>query len=240
MFKNAIEYPLRGNRISRTVVGGLFTTASIILFPLFTLIGYSIQIIESSMKGDTTPPEFTDFVHTTKRGAVGFGIITAYIMTPLLLAGVVFAIIWGVRVTFNLSAPIFSISMFVGLSIVTPIMTISFYLAPVALTNYALDNDIRSAFDFSRIIGIAGTKTYLIASIYPIIILFCVGTITLILSSSIVGVLATPFIQFYAQVSVTKIFAEAYETATDEPTPTLNKILELLHIPQKHRPKSVF
>jgi hypothetical protein len=98
-------------------------------------------------------------------------------------------------------------------------MFVIYYLVPAALTNMALEDSIGAAFDFGTLKQALLSVDYLVAWIIPFVLAFLVNVVVVVLSITIIGLVAVPFLQFYVQVAVFYMFGVAFAKAVDIDVP---------------------
>ena len=230
MLKPAIRYALQDDWVSRILAGGIFTATSVILLPAFTLLGYFLRVLEETVNGVPHPPDFEGYLSMTKDGFVAFIILGLYTISPLVLFVLTIYGLVQINVIYNLSMVEFSLIGFIILLPVTIISLTAYYIVPVAMTNYAIKHEFRSAFQFSNIIKIAGTKTYIIGSILPVMLIIISSVLTITVSTTGIGVVIVPFIQFFFQMIIIRLFAITYRKSETSPTITVNKLMRMTDV----------
>jgi len=88
-----------------------------------------------------------------------------------------------------------------------------YYAVPAALTAYATQGSIGAAFDISVLKPVLLRSEYLIAVLAPLVVAVLLWIVTAVLAVTIVGLLLVPFVQFYGQVAVFRMFGTAFATA---------------------------
>jgi len=230
VLKSAIRYPIQDNWVSRLLVGGLLTATSIILLPMFTLLGYSLRILEDSVDGYPDPPEFEDYISITKHGFIVSVISIVYLLSPIIISLLAISGLVRINEVYEFSMPVFSI---IGVSLLLPATTVSaamYYIAPAAIIRYALERRIMSAFELSEINNIILTKTYATGTIPPVLVGISSLLLVAISITSTIGAVVAPFIQFYIQVVMLRMFAIAYRKSMDTPTVDRYDLLEMAKI----------
>lgn len=91
------------------------------------------------------------------------------------------------------------------------------YVLPTALVNLAVERDLGAAFDVETVLELVRTGPYLTAWLLAL----GVGVLTLVVAAAlqiaVVGIVAVPFVSFYANVAVFYLFARAYREVLGAP-----------------------
>ena len=226
MLKESLKYPSKGGKIVRTLIGGLFTATSIIIIPLLTLIGYSLNVIERTVNGEDTPPAFVDYIKTTKEGIYASGIMVMYGVLPLVILVILMGLLTVIATnTGQVDRVMFTITVGIVFLLFFPIILASYYILPAALATYAVERDLRKAFNFNHIKNIVWTETFIIKSLYPLIVGLGASLVMVVLASSVIGFFITPFIQFYIQLTLLRMVGVIYKKAEKEDTSNLKALL---------------
>lgn len=213
MLEDGLSYPIRGEWIGRLLIGGLLAIFSVLLIPLFPLIGYFIRVLNRTVAGEDEPPAFDDWGDLFGKGVVGAIIALVYSIVPFLVFGTITFVLVGTGGLIGGRGG----SALAGLSalsllLMVPAVFLVYYTVPAALTSYAIDGKIGAAFDFGTMKPILLSSEYLIASLLPLVVAVGIWLVTAALSITIVGLLLVPFLQFYGQVAVFRMFGSAYSS----------------------------
>lgn len=221
MFEDGLSYPARGDWLGRTVIGGLLFAFSFLIVPAILVTGYLIDALERTVAGDEEPPAFSDWGDLFIRGLVGTVIGIVYSVVPLVGFGAIAFILFGVVGVAGGAGD--AGGVVAGLGVVAllllgllfiPVVFLIYYLVPAALTNYAIEDELAAAFDFGTIKPILLSSEYLIAVLLPLVVAVLLWITTSILSVTIVGLLLVPFLQFYGQLAVFRMFGSAFRTVS--------------------------
>jgi hypothetical protein len=222
MFEDGMTYPVRGDWFGRTVIGGLLFIFSIFLIPIFFLVGYLIRVLERTVAGVDEPPAFDDWGDLFVKGIVGTVISVIYSVVPFVVFGILGSVLFGVvglagsaggdggGIVAGLG---FTAILILGLLFV-PVLFIVYYMVPAALTNYAIEDEFGAAFDFGTIKPILLSSEYLVATLLPLVVSVLLWIATSILGLTVIGLVLVPFLQFYGQVAVFRMFGSAFESVT--------------------------
>lgn len=215
MIEDALSYPFEGDEgVENFLIGGLLLFVSILIFPIFIVMGYYMKVFEGALDEAKTPPSFTDssITRLLKDGFMYCAISLIYTLVPLLL-GLVALGLSG----FSLSADALAGVTILLFLIAMLLYLIIAYFLPAAIINYIEQGSFSAAFDLSSISNTAFTgeylKAYLIAFLLGMGIGFVSGIISLI---PIVGWLITPFISFYLSVVTHRIIGQGYRNAREK------------------------
>ena len=217
MIEQALRYQTKGDDwVKRIAIGGGLLLFSIFLIPVFTVYGYLLEVIRNAMRGDIEePPAWGDYdlVELTINGLKAFVILFAYSFVvgiiswvPSTLLGVIggaldlgFLALLGTLVYFLLSL--------VG-SLAVAIV------APVALGNFVLEEDISAGFDIDVLKNVATEMTMLRAVGMGIAIYLLTAIVSSVVSILVITALIVPFILFVGISGMALVwgqgFAETY------------------------------
>lgn len=220
MLEDGLSYPVRGDWLGRTIIGGLLGIFSVLLIPGFFVTGYLIRVLETTVSGVDEPPAFDDWEDLLIRGLVGTGITIIYSVVPSAVFGAFGFVLFGlIGVGGGLGgngggiiAGFGTIAILLLGLLSIPVMFLIYYMVPAALTNYAIEDEFGAAFDFATIKPILLSSEYLIAVLLPIVVGVLLWFATLFLIITGVGLLLVPFLQFYGQVAVFRMFGAAYKS----------------------------
>jgi len=223
MFEDGMSYPARGDWIGRIAIGGLLAAFSLLIIPAFLLVGYLIRVLKTTVGGAEEPPAFDEWGDMFIKGIVGTAIGIIYSVIPFVVFGVVGFVLFGIIgvaggagdgggivAGFGLMALLLLSLLFI------PVLFAVYYMVPAALTNYAIEDSLGAAFDVSTIKPILLSSEYLIATLMPLVVAVLLWVATMILSITFVGLLLVPFLQFYGQVTVFRMFGTAFESVAKQ------------------------
>jgi len=216
MLEDGLSYPVRGDWIGRVIIGGVLGFLSFLLLPVLPLYGYLVRVLETTVNGDESPPEFTDWGDLTVTGLVALVITLAYTIVPLVAYAVFVTVVAGAggAVGGDAGAVIGGLGLLTALAFV-PVVLLAYYAVPAALTAYAIEDDLGAAFDVDRLKPVLLSGEYLAAVLLPVVIAFVLWIVTMVLAFTVVGLVFVPFIQFYGQVTVFRMFGSAFGSVSD-------------------------
>ena len=225
MFEDGLSYPARGDWLGRTVIGGLLVAFSFLIVPAILATGYLIDALERTVAGDEEPPAFDDWGTLFIRGLVGTVITIVYSVVPLVVFGglafvliAVVGIAGGAGEAGGIVAGLGVAALLLLGLLLLPVVFLIYYLVPAALTNYAIQDELSAAFDFGTIKPILLSSEYLIAVLLPLVVAVLLWIATSILALTGIGLLLVPFVQFYGQLAVFRMFGSAFRTVSGRST----------------------
>lgn len=193
------------------IIGGVLSFFSFLLLPVFILTGYWVRVLEKTGAGDEEPPEFTEWGDLFVKGVVGTVIGLAYAIVPTVLYTVVVFGLVGVGAGIGgdgggLIAGIGLMTMFA----IIPLMLLIYYIVPAGLTNYAREGSIEAAFDIGAIKPVLLSGEYLMATLFPMAVAVVLMIVNSILAATVIGMVLVPFVGFYANVAIFRMFGKAF------------------------------
>lgn len=217
MLEDGLSYPLRGDWIGRMIIGGVLGFFSWLVLPAFVLFGYLVEVLESTVAGDETPPEFVDWGTLFVRGIVATAIALAYAFVPLFAYLLFVFVVLGAggAIGGDAGALIGGLGILAALAFL-PVLFVVYYAVPAALTAYAAEGRAGAAFDLSLLKPTLFSVEYLVAVLMPLVVTFALWMVTGLLAITVVGLLLVPFLQFYGQVAIFRMFGAAFATRSDE------------------------
>lgn len=213
MLEDGLSYPTQGDDwIARMLIGGFLVFFSFLFIPLIIFNGYLLKVLRETIAGNEEPPAWEDWgellVDGVKTMVVGF----VYSVVPV-------AVIFGIGFTFMGLGGAAGDSgggllagfglMFVFLLI--PVMFVVYYIVPAALSNMAMEGSLSAAFDVGTLKDVVLSGNYLVAVLMPIVVGLIVNVVSFFLGLTGIGALFVPFLSFYAQVAVFRMFGLAFE-----------------------------
>lgn len=217
MLEDGLSYPIRGEWVGRIIIGGVLSFFSFLLVPLIPLNGYLVSVLEQTVGGDETPPEFTDWGDLFVRGIGAFVIVLAYAIVPLFLYGIVTSMFIGAGALIGGdSGGLLAGFGLLSMLLLIPVLLFIYYLIPAALSNYAVEGNVGAGFDFGTISNVVFTGEYLVAVLLPIVVAIILWVATFVLAITVIGVIFLPFLQFYGQVAVFRMFGQAFHEVSSK------------------------
>lgn len=169
MLSDALSYPQSGNGWRPVLIGGLLSLFNWLLLPVFIVFGYFLRVLRSAALEEDQAPRFEDLGDLLVDGFKSFLIFLGYVFLPLLLELI---ILFSAGSISGEGRALFAVVGLIGVMF----LFVMFYLFPVALTAFALTDDLGEAFKFRTIVKSAFTGDYAVGVI--ISVLFRIGIIT--------------------------------------------------------------
>ncbi|QKY18030.1 DUF4013 domain-containing protein [Halorubrum sp. CBA1229] len=216
MLEDGLSYPIRGDWIGRIVIGGILGLLSVLVIPAFLIVGYLVRVLERTIGGDEVPPEFTDWGELLTKGVIGTIITLAYTVIPVVVYAVVVGVVSGTggAVGGDVGALVGVVGLLLALAFI-PVLFLIYYAVPAALSAYAARGELSAAFDPELLKPALFSTEYLVAVLMPIVVAVVMWIATALLAVTVVGLLLVPFVQFYGQVAVFRMFGSAFASVND-------------------------
>ncbi len=225
IISDSIKYPT--SNWGKVLILGVIMIASILIVPVFLLIGYLFRIIKSTLAGLDELPDFDEigemFVDGLKVFVVGIVYSIPVIIISLIINVIVGssssstlslnpAMIWGLVLAYIVYI---IVAVIVGLIEVIAIVNMAYY-----------DGDLGAAFKFSEIlhrIAKIGWRKYIITYIVIAVVAFVgflIGLLTLIIIVGIILIplVIAPFIYMFGARAIALLFTESIDEITESPT----------------------
>lgn len=216
MLEDGLSYPVRGDWLGRIVIGGVLGLLSFLVVPTFAVFGYLVRVLERTVAGDDAPPEFDDWGDLLAKGVVGLLIALAYSVVPVVLYVVFVTVVVGLGsgIGGDLGALIGFTGALLAVAFV-PVLFLIYYAVPAALTAYAARGEIGAAFDVGLLKPTLLSLEYFLAVLMPIVVAIVVFVVSVVLLATFVGAVLIPFVQFYGQVAIFRMFGTAFADGSD-------------------------
>lgn len=216
MIEDGLSYPVRGDWVGRILIGGVLGLLSVFVIPAFAILGYLVRVLERTVAGDDEPPEFDDWGDLFAKGVVATLIALAYSIVPVVAYGIVISAIAGVGsgIGGDVGALIGVTGALLALAFI-PVLLFIYYAVPAALTAYAARGEVSAAFDAEILKPTLFSAEYLLAVLMPLLVSIGVFVVTVVLLVTVVGAVFVPFVQFYSQVAVFRMFGTAFADQSD-------------------------
>lgn len=208
MFRDSLEYPTKGEDLSRKyLIGTLLGLGSIFLIPAFFLIGYFVKATRKSAEGAEQIPKFEDFTSLFVDGLKATGVMLSYPLGAVLVIATLDSAGQMTGTTAIMDA--------VGLII----LLLSIYIVPSGIARFARTESLKAAFT-KQVVDTAFTRRYLVGilTIIAAVIVITLGQLAalIILMITIIGIPAIIFVlpamRFYENLVYFRIFAEMTES----------------------------
>lgn len=204
MFKEALSYPTEHDDWLITVlIGGVLTFLGFLILPLLLVYGYVVRVIQTTTAGEARPPVFEDWGPLLVDGAKAAIIGIVYTLIPLVLIGILVAVV----AVLDLPTALFVLIVLLSF----PLVLAFTYLATVGIVIFAREDSIGAAFDLARVREIALSRSYVVPWLLAVVVAMLVGIVGVI---PFIGQLLAPFAVFYAFVVAGRLWATGAIDAT--------------------------
>lgn len=211
MLEDGLSYPLKGDWLGRILIGGVLSFFSFLLLPILPVMGYTLRVIERTVAGEEEPPEWGDWGELTVDGLKMFVVSLVYSFVPVAVVMGLGMTVMGVGAAAGDSGGgIIAGFGFMVILLMVPAMFVVYYLLPAALGNMATEGNLGAAFDFGAIKPVVTSSDYFVAVLMPIVIGVVLNVVTFMLAITVIGYVFVPFIGFYGQVAIFRMFGVAF------------------------------
>lgn len=220
MLEDGFSYPVRGDWIGRMIIGGVLGFFSFLILPAIILYGYFVEVLRTTARGEDEAPTFSDWGEMIKDGFIGIIISVAYAIIPFIIIGGISTVFLsgGAALGGDGGGALAGLG-FISLLLLIPLVFVIYYIVPAAITAYAIEGQIGAAFSFSILKPILLSGSYFIAVLAPILVAVVIWIATSVLAVTIIGLLLVPFLQFYGQVAIFRMFGLAYRDVAKDSAP---------------------
>ncbi len=231
IISNSIRYPT--SNWGKVLILGVIMIASILIVPVFLLIGYLFRIIKATLAGLDELPEFDEigemFVDGLKVFVVGIVYSIPVIIISLIITAITGssssatlslnpAMIWGLVLVYIVYI---IVAVIVGLIEVIAIANMAYY-----------DGDLGAAFSFSEIldrIAKIGWGKYIITYIVIAIVAFIgfiIGLLTLfiLVGFILLPLVIAPFIYMFGVRAIALLFTESIDEIPESPREPVEQV----------------
>ena len=214
IISDSIKYP--SSSWGKVLILGIITIASILIVPVFLLIGYVFRIIKATLAGIDELPEFDEIGSMFVDGLKVF------------VVGIIYAIpVWIISAIVGLLMGSNSVAVILGYIVFFIIALIIGLVEIMAIANMAYnDGDLGAAFRFSEILDIIATIGWgkYIVTYIVIVILATIGiligalTMIILIGFILLPLIIFPYLVMFEARGIALLFAEAMETIQETPT----------------------
>lgn len=224
----AINYPIQRDEWYRTIIiGGVLSFFSFLIIPLFLVYGYIIRVIQSSLREESTPPVFEDWVELLIVGIKGWVIGIIYLLIPILVGALTIGTaLIGFLTGTDIGAGIGVMTLLVGFFVSFFLFVLFAYVAVAAIVNFARTEQFADAFDIATLRPIWTDSRYAIAWVLSVILLLVAGVIAGALNViPMLGTVVAAFVYFYFQMAAARLWADGFDRSwrgietDDRPSP---------------------
>lgn len=212
MLEDGLSYPMQGDSwIGRMLIGGLLLFLSIFIVPILAFNGYLLAVLRSTVQGKSEPPAWADWGKLIVDGIKVTIVGLVYGFVPMVVFGGLGFVLFGLGGAAGDSGG--GILAGFGLLVILlaiPVLFIVYYIVPAALSNMAVEGSIGAAFDFKMISNVVLSTDYFVAVLMPIVVGVIINIVSQVLIFTVIGALLVPFVSFYGQVAVFRMFGLAF------------------------------
>ncbi|KAA9397212.1 DUF4013 domain-containing protein [Haloarcula sp. CBA1130] len=199
------------------LIGGVLLVFFFLLIPLLAFNGYLLRVIGTTVQGESEPPAWDDWGGLIVDG-IKFSIVgLVYSIVPMV---VIFGI-GGTLIGLGGAAGESGGGIIAGFGLMAfllliPVLFLIYYIVPAALANMAVEGSLGAAFDFSLLKNVVLTSDYFIAVLMPIVVGIITNIISNVLAVTVIGLVLVPFVSYYGQVAVFRMFGTAFANQTNK------------------------
>ncbi|MDS0253151.1 DUF4013 domain-containing protein [Haloarcula argentinensis] len=203
--------------IAQMLIGGVLLVFFFLLIPVFAFNGYLLRVIGTTVDGESEPPAWDDWGELIIDG-IKFSIVgLVYSIVPIVAIFGIGSVLLGLGGAAGESGG----GIIAGFGLMTillliPVMFLVYYIVPAALANMAVEGSLGAAFDFSLLKNVVLTSDYFIAVLMPIVVGIITNLISNILAVTVIGLVLVPFVTYYGQVAVFRMFGTAFASQTNK------------------------
>jgi len=213
---DSFTYPTEREDWLKTIgIGGALLVFSFLLVPLLAVYGYLVRVVRASLADAAEPPVFDDWEGLLVDGLKAWVIGLAYMLVPLLVAGVtVSGSILAIATGSEAGAAAGIAGLLGGLALSVLLSLVFGYVAVAALLNFAAEGSLGAAFDFDALADVLLDTDFVISWPVSVLVFLVVGVVASALSAvPIVGSIVAAFPTFYAMVVVADVLADGFDAA---------------------------
>ncbi|WP_224447547.1 DUF4013 domain-containing protein [Haloprofundus salilacus] len=223
MLEDSLSYPTKGDGgIARLLIGGVLLFFSWLVVPVFLVSGYLVRTAGSVSYGDEDPPAFEDWGGLLVDGLKATVITVAYSFVPVAIVAVMLLVVLGGGSAGGNAGGLLAGVGLLGMLLVLPAALVVTYLLPAALINFAREDSLGAAFDFSTLKPVLLSQQYIVATVLVFVVSIVGGMILSFLSAILVGIVLAPFYYFWLGLASQFMFGRAFAevaNARDGATP---------------------
>lgn len=225
IISDSIKYP--SSSWGKVLILGIITIASVLIVPIFLLIGYVFRIIKATLAGIDELPEFDEIGDMFVDGLKVFVVGIVYSIPVWIISVIVGLLMGGNSAAATASlGPGYLLAVLLGNIVFFIIALIIGLIEIMAIANMAYnDGDLGAAFRFSEIldiIAVIGWGKY-IATYIVIVIIAAIGviigalTMIILIGFILLPLIILPYVIMFEARGIALLFAEAVETFQETP-----------------------
>lgn len=216
--EEAVTYPTESDDwIVTVLIGGVMLFLSFLIIPAFIAYGYLVRAIRANLEGEPEPPTFGDWGELIVDGLKVFVIGLVFMIIPMV---VMFATV-GTAVVAIVSGGEAGAAAGLGTlmlgMLATFVLSLIFgYFAVVGIVNFANEGNVGAAFDVGTLRSVGINGDFAVPWLLSVVVFLAVGLITGVLNIiPFLGALIGVFLNFYALIVASTLWADGYLAATD-------------------------
>jgi hypothetical protein len=211
MLEDSLSYPTNGDGgIKRLLIGGVLLFFGWLLVPVFVVSGYLVRAAARVSYGDEEPPAFDDWGGLIVDGLKVTLISIAYSLVPGVIFAVMFLVVLGGGSAGGNAGGLLAGVGMLGTLLALPVMLVITYLLPAALINFARNDSLGAAFEFSTLKPVLLSQQYIVATLLVFAISMVGGAVLSLLAAFLVGFFIAPFYYFWLGLASQFLFGRAF------------------------------
>ncbi len=224
IISDSIKYP--SSNWGKVLILGVITIASILIVPIFLLIGYLFRIIKATLAGLDELPEFDEIGEMFVDGLKVFVVGIVYFIPVAIISAIVGALIGSSNAASLSLNPYMIWAVVLGYIVYIIVAAIIGLIEVIAIANMAYyDGELGAAFRFSEIldhIAKIGWGKYIITYIVIAIVAsigFLIGflTIFIIIGIILLPLVIVPYIYIFGARAIALLFIDAVAEVPETP-----------------------
>ena len=212
MIREAVDYPRSGDDSLTTIlIGGVLGLLSVLIVPIFLLLGFTVRVLRSVESGEETPPTFGEWGDLFVDGLKAFAIVLVYSIVPIVVLAVTVGGTIAAAVAAGDVSPGAVAGAFLGFAVGGLLWLLAFYVIPAALANFASEGRLGAAFDASVLRGILLDGRYATAWLVALVFFIFASVVIGVLNAiPPVGFVVGAFVNFYVGVAAAYLYGHAF------------------------------
>jgi hypothetical protein len=225
IISDSIKYP--SSNWGKVLILGVIMIASILIVPVFLLIGYLFRIIKATLAGLDELPEFDEIGEMFVDGLKVFVVGIVYSI-PVIIISIIIGALLGSTNSASLSLNPYMIwAVVLGYAVYIIVAAIIGLIEVIAIANMAYyDGDLGAAFRFGEVldhIARIGWGKYIVTYIVIAIVAFIgflIGMLTLFILIGIIllPLVIAPYIYMFGARAIALLFIDAVAEIPESPT----------------------
>ena len=225
IISDSIKYP--SSNWGKVLILGVIMIASILIVPVFLLIGYLFRIIKATLAGLDELPEFDEIGEMFVDGLKVFVVGIVYSI-PVIIISIIIGALLGSTNSASLSLNPYMIwAVVLGYAVYIIVAAIIGLIEVIAIANMAYyDGDLGAAFRFGEVldhIARIGWGKYIVTYIVIAIVAFIgflIGMLTLFILIGIIllPLVIAPYVYMFGARAIALLFIDAVAEIPESPT----------------------